>query len=249
MTRADFNRFVRSAASRVAVSAMVIVVTNWMFALSASQATDDVLGKTLSGTPFASPAPSLDQTLRSVRVGDKVLSIPRNYLWSAETTPSGALTAPSLKTLYPGFTPRTATNQHCFNDRNDPCFKDIIIFGLLNHPNAPPASNQLHNLRLGPGLIKPQPVPGPCGTTLYEANITLKPGLNAFEYYLKVVNNDSEPTLLRCATEPALHPMCNAEARSAGIPYDYNFERTHLCDWDRIRTGLDTLIITFQNMN
>lgn len=216
------------------------------FSIYDLKAGEDALDRTFPGTPLPLPAPSTEQTPRQVYVGGILLSIPRNYLWGAEKTRTSDWTSPSIKVLLPDLTPLTAGNRHCFINYREPCFRDVVTFGVFNDPLLISAAQQLHNLQLGPGLINPEPKLGPCGTTLYEPKFPPKPGYTEFEYFLKTVNGDPEPTLLRCATTTSLHPFCSAHASANGISYYYNFERNHLCEWDAIRTKIDTLLATFR---
>lgn len=229
------------------VAAIIVAAALSVIASRSAHADGDDLGTTFAGIPLPRLTPSTDQTLRSVLVGSKLLSIPRNYLWSAEKTPAGDWTAPVIEALLPDLVPLTAANRDCFFNYLKPCARDVVTFIFFNDRHMPSAAQQLQ--QLGRGNINPEPQAGPCDTIFYKAKKTPQPGHIGFEYFLKKMDDDSEPTLLRCAMEIVPHPWCIGYAHAHDITYSYNFDRIHLCEWNTIRTRMDALIVTFQNAN
>ena len=206
----------------------------------------DSIGTTYPNTPLPRNTPSEDQTVRQIQVGKRTLLIPRNYIWMAEETAAHSLTGPTIKVLLPDFSPLTPANRHCFTNYRDRCFQDIVTFGLLNEQPPTTTAQQLQNLQAGSGLINPEPVTGPCSTVLYTPKRQMKTSNIVFEYLLKIVNHDIDPTLLRCAQDTIPHPLCNGYATVNGVSYFYNFSRSYLCEWDAIRTQIDALVTSFE---
>jgi len=220
----------------------------WLFlpvlAIPAKANDVDPLGSVNSfGIPIESR--SFDHSLRRYALGDVTYHVPRNYLASVEELTPGRAHGIFLDVLLPDFSGFTPSNAHCFQDRADPCHRDVVRVGLT-HSTQPSAEQQIANLT---GLLAHSaPQIGRCGFSHYEDASNVQVTRAGFDYFVRALANQSAASILRCPKEGAQNStVCNgAENIGDGNTFYYVFDQGHVCQWEQIEQGLANLVRSFK---